>query len=77
MLQAKSSLSRLIETIEQGKEHEIGIVRSGKPVTRLVPISATPPEKRIGIAKGRFSAPDDIDAHNDEVVRVFVDEANS
>ena len=77
MLQAKSSLSRLIETIEQGKEHEIGIVRSGKPVTRLVPISATPPEKRIGIAKGRFSAPDDIDAHNDEISELFLRGASS
>jgi antitoxin (DNA-binding transcriptional repressor) of toxin-antitoxin stability system len=71
MLQAKSSLSRLVEAIEQGREREIVIARNGKPAARLVPIGAAPSEKRIGVAKGRFEVPDDIDAHNDEVARLF------
>ena len=71
MLQAKSSLSRLVEAIEQGEEREIVIARNGRPAARLVPMDATPTEKRIGVAKGRFVVPDDIDAHNDEVASLF------
>lgn len=74
MLQAKSSLSRLVESLEQGKEREIIIARNGRPAAKLVPIDTAPTDKRIGIAKGLFAVPDDIDTHNDEVARLFVDE---
>lgn len=72
MLQAKSSLSRLVEAIEQGLENEIVIARNGRPAARLVPVSAGPEGRRIGIAKGKFEVPDTIDAHNDEVARLFM-----
>lgn len=72
MLQAKSSLSRLVEAIEQGRAREIVIARNGRPAARLVPMDAVPPGKRIGVAKGKFEAPDSIDAHNDEVARMFL-----
>lgn len=72
MLQAKSSLSRLVEAIEQGQEREIVIARNGRPAARLVPIDAMPPGKRIGVAKGVFVVPDSIDAHNDEVAQLFM-----
>jgi len=71
MLQAKSSLSRLVDAIEQGQEREIVIARNGRPAAKLVPIDAAPSGKRIGAAKGRFVMPDDIDTHNDEVARLF------
>lgn len=71
MLQAKSSLSRLVDDIEQGREREIVIARNGRPAARLVPIHAGPSGPRIGVAKGRFEVPDDIDAHNDDVARLF------
>ncbi|MEY3288213.1 MAG: hypothetical protein RLZZ419_455 [Pseudomonadota bacterium] len=71
MLQAKSSLSRLVEAIEQGHEREIVIARNGRPVAKLVPIDNTPSEKRIGVAKGLFVIPDNIDIHNDEVAQLF------
>ncbi|GAA4331599.1 hypothetical protein GCM10023144_20430 [Pigmentiphaga soli] len=71
MLQAKSSLSRLVEDIETGREREIVIARNGRPVAKLVPIDAAPVERRLGIAKGEFEVPDSIDAHNDEVGRLF------
>ena len=71
MLQAKSSLSRLVEAIEQGQEREIVIARNGRPAARLVPIDATPAGKRIGVAKGVFVVPDSIDEHNEEVARLF------
>ena len=74
MLEAKSSLSRLVEAIEQGREREIVIARNGRPVARLVPLESAPAGKRIGVAKGLFEVPDSIDAHNDEVAQLFMGE---
>lgn len=71
MLQAKSSLSRLVESIESGLEREIVIARNGRPAAKLVPVDVQPVGRRLGVAKGRFTVPDDIDAHNDEVARLF------
>lgn len=76
MLEAKSSLSRLVEAIELGRESEIIIARNGRPVARLVPLAETPAGPRIGVARGCFEVPDDIDAHNDEVARLFRGEAS-
>lgn len=72
MLQAKSSLSRLVEAIEQGQEREIVIARNGRPAAKLVPIDAVPVGQRIGVAKGKFEVPDTIDAHGEEVARLFM-----
>jgi prevent-host-death family protein len=77
MLQAKSSLSRLVEAIEQGEEREIIIARNGRPAAKLVPIDATLSGQRIGIAKGVFEVPDTIDAHNEEVARLFTSGSRS
>lgn len=74
MLQVKSSLSRLVEAIEQGEEREIVIARNGRPVAKLVPVNEYPPDKRIGVAKGFFEVPDNIDTHNDDVARLFMGE---
>ena len=71
MLQAKTSLSRLVEAIEQGREREIVIARNGRPAAKLVPMDSAPAGKRIGVAKGLFVVPDNIDANNDEVSRLF------
>lgn len=71
MLEAKSSLSRLVEAIEQGEAKEVVIARNGRPAARLVPIENSPVERRIGVAKGKFEVPDDIDTHNDEVALMF------
>ena len=54
MLEAKSSLSRLVEAIESGEEAEIIIARNGKPAARLVPLVSPAAGTRIGVAKGRF-----------------------
>ncbi len=72
MLQAKSSLSRLVEAIEQGQEREIVIARNGRPAAKLVPMDSVPAGQRIGVAKGEFEVPDTIDAHNEEVARMFM-----
>ena len=72
MLQAKSSLSRLVEAIEGGKEREIIIARNGKPAAKLGPIDAVIRGKRLGVAKGLFDVPDDINQHNSEVAELFM-----
>lgn len=77
MLEAKSSLSRLVDAIETGREREIILARNGRPAARLVPIDTLPSGIRIGVAKGAFEVPDDIDAHNDEVARLFNGETPS
>ncbi|MFN7207782.1 MAG: type II toxin-antitoxin system Phd/YefM family antitoxin [Burkholderiales bacterium] len=77
MLQAKSSLSRLVEAIEQGQEHEIIIARNGRPAAKLVPVDAVPAGQRIGLAKGKFEVPDSIDTHNEEVAHLLMGVAQS
>jgi antitoxin (DNA-binding transcriptional repressor) of toxin-antitoxin stability system len=72
MLQAKSSLSRLVEAIEQGQEREIVIARNGRPAAKLVPMDTVPAGQRIGVAKGKFEVPDNIDTNNEEVARLFM-----
>ncbi len=72
MLQAKSSLSRLVDAIESGREREIVIARNGRPAARLVPMATAFDGPRIGVAKGRFEVPDDIDASNEDVARLFL-----
>lgn len=71
IFEAKTNLSKLLESIESGREHEVIIARNGKPVARLVPVSILPLDKRIGVAKGKFCVPDSIDADNDAIQRLF------
>jgi antitoxin (DNA-binding transcriptional repressor) of toxin-antitoxin stability system len=71
MLEAKSSLSRLVEAIESGKEREIIIARNGRPAAKLVPITAFGSDKRIGVAKGLFVIPDGIDQSNKQIADLF------
>lgn len=71
LMQATSSLSRLVEAIEHGQEREIIFVRNGRPVAKLVPIDSAPVGQRIGMAKGKFDVPETIDAHNEELARLF------
>jgi prevent-host-death family protein len=71
MLEAKSSLSRLVEAVESGRQAEVVIARHGRPVARLVPIDRPAHAPRLGVAKGRFVVPDDIDAHHAEVAALL------
>jgi antitoxin (DNA-binding transcriptional repressor) of toxin-antitoxin stability system len=73
MLDAKSSLSRLIHDLETGGEQEFIIARNGRPAARLVPLQPVGLDRsrRIGIARGRFKVPDDIDRCGPELARLF------
>lgn len=72
LFDAKTHLSGLIEQIVSGAETEITIARHGRPVARLVPVPPADTVKRIGIAAGLFEVPDDIDAHNANILRLMV-----
>ncbi|MDN8615253.1 type II toxin-antitoxin system Phd/YefM family antitoxin [Variovorax ginsengisoli] len=71
MSQAKSGLSRLVDDVAQGREREIVIVRGGRPVAKLVPFEDDLKGKRIGVAKGKFQAPDSIDSCDEELPALF------
>ena len=73
MFEAKSQLSRLVEAVETGAETEIIIARNGRPVARLVPIAQAAPGPRIGVAKGKFTAPADINADDDIIAAALLD----
>ena len=72
MLEAKSNLSRLVQAIESGTEPEIVIARNGRPAARLVPIQKGKASRPIGVAKGKFRAPADIDAENAKIADLFL-----
>ncbi|MEB3257018.1 MAG: prevent-host-death protein [Cyanobacteriota bacterium] len=61
MLEAKTHLSRLVETIESGAAREVVIARNGRPVARLTALQAAQPPRRLGVARGQFRAPESID----------------
>jgi prevent-host-death family protein len=62
MLEAKTTLSELVEAVESGAEKEIIIARDGKPAARLVPVEAPKKKKlRLGLLAGKYP-PMDFDA---------------
>jgi prevent-host-death family protein len=73
MHEAKTRLSQLVNAVQTGAEPEIVISRNGVPAARLVPM---PARKRLrwGLAKGKWKAPDDIDALNPEIEKLFYGE---
>jgi len=71
MLQAKSTLSRLVDAVESDREREIVIARKGRPAAKLVAVDVVPAGKRIGVAKGLFEVPDSIDDCSAEVAQLF------
>jgi antitoxin (DNA-binding transcriptional repressor) of toxin-antitoxin stability system len=71
MFQAKTTLSKLVEAVESGKEREIVISRHGMSVAKLVRVDRQPAQQRIGVAKGLFVVPDNIDESNELIARMF------
>ncbi|WP_272227268.1 type II toxin-antitoxin system Phd/YefM family antitoxin [Methylophilus methylotrophus] len=72
MLEAKTTLSRLVESVESGETEAVIIARNGRPAAKLVAIDAATEHKRLGVAKGKFVVPESIDTHNAEVARLFM-----
>jgi prevent-host-death family protein len=65
---AKTHLSRLLERVEQGEE--VIIAKSGRPVAKLVRVTAEP--RRPGRLKGRIRMGEDFDDPlPDEILKAF------
>ncbi len=71
LFDAKTHLSRIIEDLVTGRDDRVIISRHGKPVVCVTPLPATDTSKRIGIARGQFEVPDDIDAANPQIATMF------
>lgn len=72
MLEAKTTLSKLVESVESGETEAVIIARNGKPAAKLVAIDSTHSHQRLGVAKGKFVVPESIDTHNAEVAKLFI-----
>ncbi len=75
VLEAKTDFSKLIRILESGREKAITVARNGKPVVKITLVDQPSISKRIGIAKGKFKAPDDFDANNEEAAAMLMEGA--
>lgn len=73
MFEAKSELSSLVKSLETHKEDKIFIARNGKPIVQMTLINPAPASKRIGVAKGKFTVPDEFDSWDSEIEEMFGD----
>lgn len=71
ILEAKTNLSRLVDAVESGRESEIIIARNGRPAARLVPLEPRKGGVRLGLAEGKFKAPENTEALDEEVAKLF------
>ena len=71
VLEAKTDLSKLIRLIETNREDEILVARNGRPVVKIVAIDKKPVSNRIGVAKGKFTMPDDFDVDNEYIASLL------
>lgn len=70
--EAKTQLSRFVDQAAAGEE--IIIARAGKPVARIVALSAQPP-RQLGLGKHLYTLPEDFDALLEhEITDMFMSE---
>lgn len=69
--EAKTDLSKLIRLLETGQEDVVYIARSGEPVVQMTLIPKKESHKRIGVAEGKFKAPEGFDTWDKEVEEMF------
>ena len=73
ILEAKTDFSKLIRMLESGRENAITVARNGRPVVKITLVNETPVSRRIGVAKGKFRAPDDFDAAGEEAAAMLTE----
>ena len=71
--QAKSQLSKLIESVLRGEE--VIIARAGTPVARLVPYESSPRDRRGGQWRGKVKMAADFDELPADLAAAFRGEA--
>ncbi len=74
VMEAKTDFSKLIRLLESKREDSIIVARNGRPVIKMTLVDESPVSRRIGIAKGKFRAPEDFDANNDEAAAMLMGE---
>ena len=72
VMEAKTDFSKLIRLLESKREDSIIVARNGRPVIKMTLVDESPVSRRIGIAKGKFRAPEDFDANNDEAAAMLM-----
>jgi prevent-host-death family protein len=66
----KANLSKLLDRVERGEE--IIIMRNGRPVAKLVPVSLSQKPRKLGTLKGRIRVRKDFDAPlPDDILETF------
>ena len=77
LFDAKTHLSRIVDDLLNGRTGPVSILRRGKPAAVVVPVdwyherAGGASGIRIGLAKGKYRIPRDIDAGNREVLALF------
>ncbi len=71
MLEAKTDLSRLVRMLETKQEEVIYLARNGTAVVQMTLIPKKAASKRIGVAEGKFRAPDEFDEWDKEIEEMF------
>ena len=60
----KEKLPELMGKVLYGDEHQLTITKNGTPIAKLIDYYDGPGGVRIGVAKGKFTVPDDFDDDN-------------
>jgi antitoxin (DNA-binding transcriptional repressor) of toxin-antitoxin stability system len=71
LFDAKTHLSRIVESLVDGSQDQVIISRRGKAVVSLTAFRRADVSKRIGLAKGRFDIPENIDRANGKIASLL------
>lgn len=67
--EAKTQLSKLVDRASKGESFIIA--KAGKPMVKVGPIEAKKKPQRLGFMKGEINVPDDINAGDAEIAKLF------
>ena len=71
LFEAKTHLSRIVEDLLSGKEDRIVSAHRGKPAVCVTSVRSLDTSRRVGLARGLFEVPDDIEAANPDIATLF------
>jgi len=68
--EAKTQLSKLVD--KAAKDESFIIAKAGKPMVKVVALTARKKPKRLGFMKGEINVPDDFDREGDaDIAKLF------
>ncbi len=71
VLEAKTNFSKLLMLLETKQESEIIICKNNRPVAKITPMPGFDINKALGIAKGKWTIPDDFDDEDPVINEMF------